>query len=1154
MASNGVTSPNGGSKKRPIAKRPSEHCQDVRAHLQATGLLDESTCRRCGLVYDAAMQGHRGPPDHPEKPERIAEIWRQLESSGLVEACAQVPSREASDAELLHVHSEHHISMVSKHGGNALGGNSKKLKKSGSQSGSFAFPFGPDTYVCDKTCQAARLAAGSTLNLIDATFKVDSAIHCGMAVVRPPGHHATADKAQGFCLFNNVAAAARHLQKEHGVEKVMIVDWDVHHGDGTSDIFKDDNSVLFFSCHRYDDKGLAFFPGTGVTEDFGQKSGSGYTINVPLRKGYRDVDICYVAKHVLIPLAERFKPGAIIVSAGFDAVQDDPLGKCSMTPQGYGWLTRCLYGIARDLCEGRIYLVLEGGYNCEQMGRCAVECVGTLALAVAGKSQMDSLDWLPVVPSVTVKEGLLSPLLRPLSPPSKPAAPPIEAESKHVPQWKTAYTVRKLTELHGNLKLGLPLAPKAPKRPDSLQGTQSRKNGKRKNDKSNARKADANGADSGVTQEVDSSGDSEPEEQSGAQPYLWPQAQNSKVSGDSGWLSYLRQCNPVLMVAATLFVLWGLSIYQRWQPQNAASGVGSFPSEAMPGQKSPSPSVKMPSKSRPDSKRYPPLSSEDTLVIKMLIHGVYERRNPAKLNELPGLLKRYRGRERQVYEHVCRKYGEIPEPIGLPHSSGSKRKTEKTQVPEVLPYYIRHTPHTNTELQVVVRVAKTVRAKDVHVKILDDYLGVMIQGEAPIIDGRLAVRIKARKSFWELDEEDNGSRVLIITLAKRKSSDVFDRLIIPDTAMPFVAPSQPQSVPKAPDPPDKANSNITNELPLDPPKYNLLPGKNPSEVKVELEVPDSTKISDLDITITDTKLKVSVKGTQLIGGKLSNKVKGKRSSWKLTKRKGVTIVVLSLVKKMKSDSFLTLFVPDPAEDAKNAAWPASEDASENSDLKSIDDAKYAAWGEHQDSATQGERENAKATHEHDRLLGQVTDDLPPLPGYEEFTEGWGQAIPVDQEAEDPTEVDLPPLPGSMKAASSAATLYNQGGATGGHLYRPYPEEGIAKDDEVRSSSEPLPKHQQERVGHSKSARVFNAEPSVSDEAARLRQLIQGVYERRNPDKLRELGALLDRHRGRERQVYEHVCRKYGETPEPVMSGVDQGDPKDVSSWVSSLLR
>lgn len=220
-------------------------------------------------------------------------------------------------------------------------------------------PFGPDTYANEQTPLCASLSAGCLLALVDHCME-DGNAHCGFAAIRPPGHHASQEKASGFCMFNNVAVAARHAQKEYGLNNIAIVDWDVHHGNGTNDIFAKDQSVFFFSLHRYDDY---FFPGTGFVEDVGKDQARGFNVNVPLEKGFSDWDMVHVMRHLICPLMDNFKPDAIFISAGFDAagcldmqdplnscligvialkspwlqVKGDRLGECKVSPEGFGW-------------------------------------------------------------------------------------------------------------------------------------------------------------------------------------------------------------------------------------------------------------------------------------------------------------------------------------------------------------------------------------------------------------------------------------------------------------------------------------------------------------------------------------------------------------------------------------------------------------------------------------------------------------------------------------------------------------------------------------------------------------------------------------------------------------------------------------------------
>ena len=213
-----------------------------------------------------------------------------------------------------------------------------------------------DTSMSPGSLGAAYLAAGGALAGVDAIMA--GRVQHAFCAVRPPGHHAEADRAMGFCLFNNVAIAARYAQKRYGVQRVLIVDWDVHHGNGTQHSFESDASVLFFSTHQY-----PHYPGTGRASECGRGAGEGLTINVPMEAGEGDDEYRAVFQKVLVPAADAFKPEFVIISAGFDAHRDDPLASMGLTEEGYADLTNIVAGIARQHCQGRLLSALEGGYN-----------------------------------------------------------------------------------------------------------------------------------------------------------------------------------------------------------------------------------------------------------------------------------------------------------------------------------------------------------------------------------------------------------------------------------------------------------------------------------------------------------------------------------------------------------------------------------------------------------------------------------------------------------------------------------------------------------------------------------------------------------------------------------------------------------------------
>ncbi|EPS65120.1 hypothetical protein M569_09656, partial [Genlisea aurea] len=328
--------------------------------------LDASSDRRVGLIYDDRMCGHYNcdDPYHPERPQRISAIWEKFASSGLTERCVVLKAEDVEDGHLGLVHTQDHINLIKKI-------SSKKPQARERISMNFS-----SIYFNEGSSEAASLAAGSVVKVLEkvAEGELDSAF----AVVRPPGHHAEEDEPMGFCLYNNVAVATSYLlnnRSELGISKILIVDWDVHHGNGTQKAFYDDPRVLFFSVHRHDFG--AFYPGgeDGSYEMIGNGPGAGYNINVPWEgPGRGDADYLAVWDHVLIPVAEKFNPDMIVISAGFDSAMGDPLGECCLTPSGYSILLRKLMKFA----EGKIVLALEGGYNLNSISNSAQACVEVL--------------------------------------------------------------------------------------------------------------------------------------------------------------------------------------------------------------------------------------------------------------------------------------------------------------------------------------------------------------------------------------------------------------------------------------------------------------------------------------------------------------------------------------------------------------------------------------------------------------------------------------------------------------------------------------------------------------------------------------------------------------------------------------------------------
>lgn len=294
---------------------------------------------KTGLVYHPAYLEHDMGMGHPESPNRLRAIMQELEQSGTMAQLTRIEPRMAEDEWITRVHTAAYLASLKQH-----------APTSG------RVPLDPDTSMSPGSLTAAYLAAGGALAAVDAmmTKEVDH-VFCA---VRPPGHHAEASHAMGFCLLNNVAIAARYAQKKHGLSRVLIVDWDVHHGNGTQHSFEDDLSVLFFSTHQY-----PHYPGTGRESERGRGAGESYTINVPMEAGEGDDEYRAIFHQVLVPAADEFKPELVIISAGFDAHKDDPLAGMGLTESGYAELTGIVAGIANRHAQGRILSSLEGGYN-----------------------------------------------------------------------------------------------------------------------------------------------------------------------------------------------------------------------------------------------------------------------------------------------------------------------------------------------------------------------------------------------------------------------------------------------------------------------------------------------------------------------------------------------------------------------------------------------------------------------------------------------------------------------------------------------------------------------------------------------------------------------------------------------------------------------
>ncbi len=297
-------------------------------------------------------------PGHPECADRIRAVWRGMDDSGLSERLQSLTVQPLGVDAALAVHTAGYLQML------------RRVSET-----PVTTHLDPDTYAGPDAMTIARLSAGGAVGAVDSVLN-DGATN-GLAAIRPPGHHAMPDRAMGFCLLGNVAIAARHAQARYGVERILIVDYDVHHGNGTEAMFYADSSILYISTHQY-----PFYPGTGAVTDVGTGRGEGYTINVPLPAGSGDANYATVFERILWPAAERFDPQLVLVSAGFDAYWADPLAAMRLTLPGYSHLAGEVIRMAQRFCGGHVVFALEGGYHRDAL-RYGVSNVARLLLGDA---------------------------------------------------------------------------------------------------------------------------------------------------------------------------------------------------------------------------------------------------------------------------------------------------------------------------------------------------------------------------------------------------------------------------------------------------------------------------------------------------------------------------------------------------------------------------------------------------------------------------------------------------------------------------------------------------------------------------------------------------------------------------------------------------
>jgi acetoin utilization deacetylase AcuC-like enzyme len=319
--------------------------------------------RRSAILIDREFLKHVPGQGHPERPERLRvllDLAETLDPAGF----QLLPARAASMSEIELYHDAEYVRVVE---------STASLSR---------YALDGDTITSQDSFAVALHATGGFLRLLDTVAAGDSSN--GFAMVRPPGHHALRNRAMGFCLFNTIAVGAQYLKAAHGAKRIAIVDWDVHHGNGTQDAFYDDPSVLFVSAHQY-----PFYPGTGGVAEVGVKEGTGFTINVPLPAGCGDAEYLRVFRDVVIPAVERFRPEWILVSAGFDPHRHDPLAGMNVTEAGFSQMARAMLQLAEVYCAGKIAFLLEGGYDLAALKSSVAGVLETLQQAGGEKFPSD---------------------------------------------------------------------------------------------------------------------------------------------------------------------------------------------------------------------------------------------------------------------------------------------------------------------------------------------------------------------------------------------------------------------------------------------------------------------------------------------------------------------------------------------------------------------------------------------------------------------------------------------------------------------------------------------------------------------------------------------------------------------------------------------
>ncbi len=301
------------------------------------------------LIYDPRFLDHKTPQDHPESPDRLISLMKHLKALDWYGDLALLGTRDATEEDLLSVHTLDYVQRVAK----ACAANETFIDT-------------PDVGICSESYHVALRAVGASLVLADAVMNGEA--KNGFAALRPPGHHAEKDRALGFCLFNNIAITAEYIKKKYGLERILIFDWDVHHGNGTQHIFESDPSVFYVSMHQ-----SSLYPGTGLLNEIGIGAGEGMTLNCPVPSGAGDLQYQMFYRNDIQAKLEAYKPQCILISAGFDAHAMDPLATMNLTVNGFGWLTQQIGELAQKTCDGKVISLLEGGYDLTALPLCVAK-------------------------------------------------------------------------------------------------------------------------------------------------------------------------------------------------------------------------------------------------------------------------------------------------------------------------------------------------------------------------------------------------------------------------------------------------------------------------------------------------------------------------------------------------------------------------------------------------------------------------------------------------------------------------------------------------------------------------------------------------------------------------------------------------------------